>query len=121
MFILELTGFSRTTCYIKRSTNNRAVTALNGFNEGVAVFGVPDKVRTDHGGDNIEILRYMISSHGNDTDCVVTGSSVHNERVERLWRDVHRCVLRMFADLFCCLESESYLDPLNEVDLFCLD
>ena len=113
-------GFSRTITYIKCSTNNQAVTALSAFNEGVAVFGVPDKVRTDHGGENIEIWRYMIISHGNDTECVVTGSSVHNERVERLWRDVHRCVLKMFADVFRSLESEGYLDPLNEVDLFCV-
>ena len=31
----------------------------------------------------------MIASHKNDIACVVTGSSFHNERVERLWRDVH--------------------------------
>ncbi len=47
----------------------------------------------------------MILCHGNDTSYVITGSSVHNERVERLWRDVHRCVLSMFGDLFCCLEQ----------------
>ena len=62
-------GFSRTITYIKCSTNNQAVTALSAFNEGVAVFGVPDKVRTDHGGENIELWRYMIISHGNDTEC----------------------------------------------------
>ncbi len=62
----------------------------------------------------------MILCHGNDTSCVITGSSVHNERVERLWRDVHRCVLSMFGDLFCCLEQEALLNPLNKVDLFCL-
>ena len=67
-------GFSPTITCIKCATNNQAVTALGAFNEGVAVFGVPDKVRTYHGGDNIEIWRYMIISHGNDTECVVTGS-----------------------------------------------
>ncbi len=51
-------------------------------------------------------------SHGNDTSCVITGSSVHNERVERLWRDVHRCILIMFGDLFRCLEQEELLNPL---------
>ena len=77
-------------------------------------------MRTDHGGENIDIWQYMISEHNGDTSCVITGSSVHNERVERLWRDVHRCIASTFADLFRSLESEGYLDPLNEVDLFCL-
>ncbi len=98
-------GFSRLIAYVKCSTNNQAATACASFNEGVAAFGVPEKVRTDHGGENIDIWLYMILSHGNDTSCVITGSSVHNERVERLWRDVHRCVLSMFGDLFCCLEQ----------------
>ena len=62
----------------------------------------------------------MIASHENDTASVVTGSSVHNERVERLWRDVHRCELITFAEIFQNLESEGYLDPLNQVDLFWL-
>ncbi len=31
----------------------------------------------------------MIAAHNNDYSCVITGSSVHNERVERLWRDFH--------------------------------
>ena len=113
-------GFSRTIVYIKCATNNRAVTAFSSFLEGVAMFGVADCVRTDHGGENIDIWQYMISEHNGDTSCVITDSSVHNERVERLWRDVHRCIASTFADLFHSLESEGYLDPLNEVDLFCL-
>ena len=33
----------------------------------------------------------MAESHSTDS-AVITGSSVHNERIERLWRDVFRCV-----------------------------
>ena len=33
---------------------------------------------------------------------------------------MHRCVVSTFADTFRALESEEKLDPLNEVDLFCL-
>ena len=51
-----------------------------------------NKVRSDHGGENVDVWRYMIANHENDYSCVITGSSVHNERIERLWRDVHRCV-----------------------------
>ena len=51
---------------------------------------------------------------------VLVGSSTHNERIERLWRYVHRCVAVLFADLFRGMEAEGILSCLNEVDLFCL-
>lgn len=113
-------GFSRAITYIQCSTNNQAVTAFRAFSDGVSTFEIPDKVRTDHGGENIEMWRYMVTCHGNGSDSVITGSSVHNERVERLWRDVHRCVLKKISEIFFDLESDGYLDPLNEVDLYCL-
>jgi len=40
--------------------------------------------------------------------------------VERLWRDVTRCVSSSFNDVFHILEAEAVLDPLNEVNIFCL-
>ena len=61
----------------------------------------------------------MIVAHG-DYSCVLTASSVHNERIERLWRDVHRCIGSCYAETSRALEGESVLDPLNEVDLYCL-
>lgn len=90
------------------------------FREAVSTFGLPDHVRTDHGGENIDIWRYMLASHNNDQSCVITGSSTHNERVERLWRDVHRCIASIFSELFTELETDGILDPLNDVDLYCL-
>lgn len=112
-------GFSRVIPYIHCATNNRASTVLTVFEDGVSRFGLPDRVRSDHGGENIAVWRYMLDSHNGDPLCVVTGSSTHNERIERLWRDVHRCVVH-FADTFHALESESVLDTLNEVDVFSL-
>ena len=61
----------------------------------------------------------MLSTH-QDPSCVLTGSSVHNERIERLWRDVIRCVSSTLIDIFYELEAEGMLDPSNEVDVFCL-
>jgi hypothetical protein len=45
---------------------------------------------------------------------------MHNERIERLWRDVHRSVIVTFGNLFRALESEEHLDHLNEVHIYCL-
>lgn len=113
-------GFSRTIIYVKCADNNRAPTVLQFFSDGIAQFGLPDKVRSDHGGENVGVWRLMIAAHNRDYSCVITGSSVHNERIERLWRDVHRCVVAPFSDTFRLLERDGTLDPTNEVDLYCL-
>ena len=42
---------------------------------------------------------------------MTVGSSTHNERIERLWRDVRTSVLKPFAEAFRALESEDNLDP----------
>ena len=94
----SIDGFSRTVTYIQ-CANNRAQTVLEFFRQGVTRFGLPDSIRSDHGGENVNVWQYMIASHNNDLSCVITGSSTHNERVERLWRDVHRCVAKN------CLQS----------------
>lgn len=112
-------GYSRTVVYLKCSDNNRAYTVLSAFSSGVAFYGLPECVRTDMGGENVQVWRYMVEQH-NSRNAVLVGSSTHNQRIERLWRDVFRCVGIVFYDLFTELEAEGCLDPLNETDLFCL-
>ncbi len=65
-------------------------------------------------------MRFMIANHNHDYSCVLTGRSVHNERIERLWRDVHRSVSSTYANMFRSMEGDGILDPLNNVDLYCL-
>ena len=48
------------------------------------------------------------------------GSSTHNECIERLWRDMYRCVAQHYYDLFYVLEARGKLNPLNQTDLYCL-
>ena len=50
--------------------------------DAVANYGIPQKVRSDLGGENMEIWRYVIEQHRSDR-AVVVGSSTHNERIER--------------------------------------
>lgn len=40
--------------------------------------------------------------------------------MERLWREVNRIVVRAYRNLFYYLETEGLLDPLDDIDLFCL-
>ena len=112
-------GYSRSIMYLCCADNNRASTACDAFSHAVHSHGLPQRIRTDCGGENVEIWRFMVEQHGSPS-AVITGSSTHNERIERLWRDVHRCVTSLFYEVFHRLESEEKLDPLNETDLFCL-
>lgn len=112
-------GYSRTIVFLHCSTNNQASTMFGSFCDAVGDYGLPDQVRSDSGGENIEVWRYMLEQHQSDS-AVLVGSSIHNERIERLWRDVQRCVAVIFADLFRQMEADGLLDCHNEVDMFCL-
>jgi len=80
-------GFSRLIPYMRVSTNNTADTALEAFLMGVSQYGLPSRVRTDRGGENVRIAEYMLHHRGTGRGSIIMGRSVHNQRVERLWRD----------------------------------
>ena len=55
--------------------------------------------------------QHMLDHCGSERRSVLVGSSVHNRRMERLWRDMHRCVTGMHHNL---------LNPINEIHLYAL-
>lgn len=112
-------GYSRTITFLKCSSNNTASTVLTYFQTAVEAHGLPTRIRTDLGGENIDVWHYMVEQHETH-ECVLVGASVHNERIERLWRDVFRCVLSVFHETFQKMERDEILDCLNDVDIFCL-
>ena len=113
-------GFSRLVVFLKCSTNNRAETVMCSFHEAILKYGIPSRVRSDYGGENIEVGRYMESVRGRDRGSHIQGSSVHNQRIERLHRDTTRCCLATFYTVFHFLEDEALLDISNDTDIFCL-
>ena len=59
-------GYSRLVVFLKAATNNRSETALSAFLQGVAAYGLPSRMRTDRGGENVLIGQYMIQHRGTD-------------------------------------------------------
>ena len=50
--------------FLRCNTNNRGETVLGLFREAVNTFGLPTRVRCDHGTENIEVARMMLNAHG---------------------------------------------------------
>jgi hypothetical protein len=113
-------GYSRVVTGIKCSTNNRAETVLNLFHEARSQWGIPHRCRGDRGSENVLVAEWMINHRGINRGSYIFGRSIHNQRIERLWRDVYRLTLRIYYDIFILLEREYSLDPDNNVHLWCL-
>lgn len=107
--------------FLQCSTNNCATTVLHSFLSAVNQFGLPSRVRSDKGGENRDVAMYMLSHplRGVGRGSHIAGRSVHNQRIERLWRDMFSGCIHVFYYLFLDMEQCGILDP-DEVHLFAL-
>ena len=115
-----LDGFSRYVTFLNCTDNNRAHTVLKCFVDGVNEHGLPLRARSDKGLENMKVAEYMTTMRGSDTKPMITGKSTHNQRIERLWRDVFEGVLFFYYRLFHFMEDEGILDIMNDVHIFAL-
>ena len=93
---------------------------LSCFLKGVKTYGSPSRVRSDKGKENVLVPDYMIEKRGSERGSMITGPSTHNQRIERLWRDVFDGVLALYYELFTFMEDNELLDPFNEIDIAAL-
>ena len=112
-------GYSRAIVYLKCATNNLASTALDYFIDETKDFGLPLRVRGDHGVENVDVARFMVENRGDNRGNFIAGCSVHNVTIERLRREMNRVVITYYNDILN-LEVSRFLDSNSELDLFAL-
>ncbi len=93
---------------------------MGAFQDAVLLFARPSRIRTDYGGENVQVGRHMESVRGENHHAWLRGSSVHNQRIERLWRDMRHGFTQFWRDFFANLERQRILDVLNDSNLTAL-
>ena len=91
-----IVGYSRLIVYIGDAKNNRAATVLSRFREATRQYNWPSRVHSDKGPENIDVARALLQVRGLYRGSIITGNSVHNQRIERLWREVNRIIVSRF-------------------------
>lgn len=64
--------------FLAVNTDNKAVTVFKAFEKAVETWGLPERVRSDKGGENVKVAEYMLMVRGNSS--FIAGRSVHNQR-----------------------------------------
>ena len=93
---------------------------LQHFQHSLQRWPLPSRLRTDRGGENVLVGRLMIERRGENRGSWIQGPSVHNQRVERLWRDLRVSCTQFFIDMFAEMEAAELLDLESPADIFAL-
>lgn len=110
-------GFSRLLVFLAASNHNRKKTVASHFLAAVLEYGLPSRIRVDHGGENNDVTDIMDVVRGPGRGSSIRGRSVHNQRIERSWRDLWANVSHLYYDLFAFMEDRGVLDAASSLHL----
>lgn len=113
-------GFSRLITFLTCSTNNRAATVLTSFTNCLNYYNCPLQIRCDKGGENVDVARFMLDIYSGNPHCVITGSSNHNQRIERSWRDIYEKDLEFYHNMFDYFADDLHYNFTHDINLFVL-
>ena len=113
-------GYSRFLVFLRLSETNTKEVVAGYFLQACRTYGVPSRIRVDKGGENNLICEIMEGLRGPHRGSAIRGRSVHNQRIERSWRDLWNGVSNLYSDVFNFLEAQHLLDVDDEVDLWIL-
>jgi len=97
-----------------------ASTIIPFFATATVQYGLPSRVRSDFGYENLFVAMVMNAIRGLNRGSHMTGRSVHNQRIERLWVDVFKEVIHFFHNEFTALKEDRLLDINKEKHIFTL-
>lgn len=106
-------GYSRLIIYLVCETSIQAEPVVNFFVNAVNSYSLPSRVRSDHGYANLLVTVLMNTIRGMHRGSHITGKSVHNQRIERLWVDVYKEVCDSIYTELHSLEDQGLLDIEN--------
>jgi hypothetical protein len=115
-------GFSRRIMFLRCSSNNLAETVLELFLDAISRDGErwPSRIRVDKGVENVLVCDAIVQARGEGRGSFIAGPSTHNQRIERLWRDVYRCVCHLFYYVFYGMELSAILNTEDPVHMLTL-
>ena len=61
--------------FLKCSTNNEALTVLTLLEDAIQKFNVPARIRCDHGTENIQVAKRILTRYGSSVKCITRGSN----------------------------------------------
>ena len=105
---------------LRANSNNRASTVLEMFLDAILAYGIPSRMRGDHGGKNQDVAILMILLRGSDRGSYLWGSSTHNSCIERMWVEIGTQFACQWRAFFCRLKAYHHLDQSNSHHLWLL-